>query len=140
MDRKEFLSLLGFSSGALVVASCMQSCKKDDHNTTAPTNIDFTIDISQNPYTALATAGNYIYKDGVIVAKTEAGNIIAVSQACTHEGTSVTFISGTNNHFHCPNHGATFNTSGAVTQGPANTALKQYTVTALTATTFKITS
>ncbi len=133
MDRKEFLTALGYSSGVLIFATCIGGCKKDSspNNTPTPTTapvVDFTLDISQPANAALNTNGGFIYFNGVIVAKTTAGNIIAVSQACTHEGTTVQFQGG-NNRFFCPNHGSTFNTSGGVTTGPATSALKQYTVT-----------
>ena len=125
MDRKEFLSSLGFSAASLMIASCLGGCEKK--SVSAP-SVDFTIDISQAPYNVLATAGNAVSKDGVIIAKTMNGDIIAVSQACTHEGINVTFQAN-NDRFYCSGHGATFSTSGAVTKGPANSALKQYTVT-----------
>jgi cytochrome b6-f complex iron-sulfur subunit len=129
MDRKEFLTALGYSSGALIFAACLGSCKKTNTDTTsaAPT-VDFTLDLTQPANSALNTAGGYIYSNGVIVAKTTAGNIIAVSQACTHQGTSVQF-QGANDRFYCPNHGATFSTTGSVTNGPASSSLKQYAVT-----------
>jgi len=125
MDRKEFLSSLGFSAASLMITSCLGSCKKSGTN--APT-VDFTIDISQSPYDVLVIVGNAVSKDGVIIAKTLAGDIIAVAQACTHEGINVTFQAN-NNRFYCSGHGATFSTTGAVTKGPASSPLKQYTVT-----------
>lgn len=125
MDRKEFLASLGFSAASLMIASCMGGCTKSSAN--APT-VDFTIDISQAPYNVLATPGNAVSKDGVIIAKTLSGDIVAVSQACTHEGINVSFQAN-NNRFYCGGHGATFSTTGAVTKGPATSALKQYTVT-----------
>ena len=129
MDRKEFLTALGLSSGALIVTSCLSACKKDaaNGNVTAPT-VDFTLDLSQPANAALNNPGGYIYFNGVIVAKTAAGSIIAVSQACTHQGVDVVYTSG-NNQFYCPSHGAGFSSTGVVTAGPANTALKLYTVT-----------
>jgi cytochrome b6-f complex iron-sulfur subunit len=48
--------------------------------------------------------------------------------ACTHEGTAINY-NNSQNLFICPLHGSIFNKSGAVVQGPATTALKQYTVT-----------
>lgn len=125
MDRKEFLSVLGFSAASMALVSCLGGCKKESN---AGPTVDFTIDITQPSYTALSTAGGFVYINGVIVAKTSAGNIIAVSQSCTHEGADVQFQNNSN-RFYCPRHGATFNTSGGVTNGPASTALKQYTVT-----------
>ena len=128
MDRKEFLSALGLSSGALIVTSCLAACAKNttNSNVTAPI-VDFTLDLSSPANAALNNPGGYVYSGGVIVAKTTAGNIIAVSQACTHQGVDVIYNS--NNQFYCPSHGAAFSTTGAVINGPANTALKEYKVT-----------
>ncbi len=130
MDRKEFLAALGYSSGVLIFAACLGGCSKastDTASTTAPT-VDFTLDLTQTANAALQTSGGYIYSNGVIVARTTTGTLIAVAQSCTHQGTSVQFQAA-NNRFYCPNHGATFSITGAVTNGPAATALKQYTVT-----------
>ena len=126
MDRKEFLSMLGFSAGGLLLASCMGGCKKDSGTTGA--TVDFTLDLTQPANAALTTAGGFVYSNGVIVAKTNSGSIIAVSSACTHEGTNVQYQASAS-RFHCPNHGANFSESGSVTQGPATTNLKQYSVT-----------
>ncbi len=127
MDRKEFLSMLGFSASALTIAACMGSCTKEGGSTVAPT-VDFTLDLTQSANAALNTNGGYVYSNGVIVAKTTSGTIIAVSASCTHQGTTVQYQSA-NNRFYCPNHGATYSNSGSVTQGPATASLKQYTVT-----------
>ncbi|MEQ1554751.1 MAG: Rieske (2Fe-2S) protein [Ferruginibacter sp.] len=132
MDRKEFLSALGLSAGAILLTTCLGGCKKesddDGGNVIAPSNVNFNLDLSLPANAALNTAGGYVYANGVIVAKTTSGTIIAVSQACTHAGTSVQFV-GSSNQFYCPNHGAKFNTTGGVTNGPATSALKQYAVT-----------
>ena len=130
MDRKSFLSSLGLSAGTVLVASCLGGCSKPDSpgNASTPATVDFTLDLSQPANTTLRTAGGYLYSNGVIVAKTLAGDIIAVSQVCTHQGVSVQFV-GSNNSFFCPGHGAGFSTSGAVINGPATTSLKKYTVT-----------
>ena len=125
MDRKKFLSTLGFSAASIALASCLGGCKKDAPS--GPT-VDFTFDLTQSPYTALAIPGSYLYSNGIIIANTTSGVIIAVSEACTHEGANVQY-QNSNNQFYCPRHGATFNTSGAVTRGPATTNLKQYAVT-----------
>lgn len=125
MDRKEFLTALGFSAASIALTACLGGCKNE---TPAGPTVDFTIDITQPAYSALANAGGYVYANGVIIAKTTFGSIIAVSQACTHEGAAVQY-QGNNNRFYCPRHGATFNTTGGVTGGPTSTPLKQYTVT-----------
>lgn len=131
MDRKEFLSALGYSSGALFFASCLGGCTKSDNpadaaNPAQPV-VDFTLDLTRAENAPLLSNGGYVYANGVIVAKTVSGTFIAVAQACTHQGTSVQYQSS-NNGFYCPNHGANFSATGTVVNGPAPTALKQYTV------------
>lgn len=135
MDRKEFLSQLGLTSAAVFMGACMAGCSKDG-STPAPTNVDFTINLSDPANSALGAAGGFIYKNNLIIARTQTNAYIAVSQACTHEGTSVQF-QGANNRFFCPNHGATFSTNGAVTNGPATRALVSYN-TQLTGTTLRV--
>lgn len=118
MTRKEFLSQVGIGAATLILPACIAGCKKS----TSTTTIDFTIDVSSG---ALSKNGGYLVNSGVIVARTSAGNFVAVAAACTHEGTNVQFsLSG--NNFTCPNHGAQFDTTGTVTKGPASTSLKQY--------------
>jgi cytochrome b6-f complex iron-sulfur subunit len=134
MDRKEFIRLAGGSAGWMLISSCMSGCSGSDVSP-APTNVDFTLDVSTG---ALATNGGSLNKSGVIVAKTLSGSFIAVSAACTHEGTTIQFQSS-NNNFRCPNHGAVFSTSGAVVNGPATKALTQYKTT-LTGTSLRVTS
>ena len=120
MNRKEFLSLVGIGATGVFVASCFSACKKENSNT-----IDFTLDLSSSANAALTTNGGYLVSQGVIVAKTNAGDYIAVSAACTHEGVNVQFQSSSN-RFHCPAHGANFTTTGTVQNGPANSPLTQY--------------
>lgn len=131
MNRKEFLSILGISAGGLVVATCLAGCKKTETNAT-----DFTLDLNNSTNSALNTNGGFVITKGVIVARTNTGAYIAVAAACTHEGTNVSYQAA-NNRFHCPNHGANFSSTGAVQNGPANTALQQYK-TELTGTTLRI--
>ena len=131
MDRKEFLASLGLSAGTFVLTTCLGGCSKSSSNTgsggTAPT-VDFTLDLTLPANAALKNNGGYLYSNGAIVARTTAGAYVAVSQACTHQGVTVQYVSGSN-QFYCPSHGASFSTTGGVTGGPANGALKQYTVT-----------
>ena len=140
MERKEFLSLLSASTASVLVASCLGSCgsssKTEDPqpSTTGGSNgtgtggakKDFTLDLNQNA--SLKTKGNAVVSNGVIVAYTNAGTYIAVAAACTHQGTTVDFDSGTT-RFTCSAHGSVFNQTGQVVTGPATTALKQYNTT-----------
>ncbi len=125
MDRKEFLSQVGVGAALLLIPSCiggLTGCKKDNPT---PTSVDFTLDVSSGP---LASNGGYLVHSGIIVARTNSGNYMAVSAACTHEGTQVNYVASSNN-FVCPSHGAKFDSSGSVTHGPANKNLTKYNTT-----------
>ena len=128
ISRKEFLAQVGIGAAVVLLPSCLVSCKKNTTNTTPSANslsIDFTLSVASG---ALSTNGGYLVHNGVIVARTNSGTYIAVAASCTHEGTNVQY-SGSTNSFTCPNHGAKFDASGNVTNGPANTALQRFNTT-----------
>lgn len=134
MDRKDFLSQVSLGAAAMLVPMCLgglSSCSKTAIN--APTNVDFTLDISSG---ALSTNGGYLVHSGVLVARTNSGTFLAVSAACTHEGTNVNYVASAND-FYCPNHGSVFSSSGAVVQGPAQQNLATYHTT-LTGTSLRV--
>ena len=136
MNRNEFLSHVGTGAAALLVPACfctLAGCSDSGSVPAAPTNVDFTIDISTG---ALSNNGGYLVKDGIIVARTTSGGFLAVSAACTHQGTTIQYV-GSSNSFRCPNHGATYNASGQVTLGPASRSLAQYNA-ALTGTSLRV--
>ena len=135
MDRKEFLSAIGLSTAGLILGSCLGGCKKENEGGNAPT-VDFTFDLNDPNYSVLNNHGEYKYINGVVVARTTSGILIAVSQSCTHEGQTVFFNSSTDG-FTCPAHGAQFSSTGDVTRGPASSPLKQYTVT-ITGTSVRV--
>jgi cytochrome b6-f complex iron-sulfur subunit len=132
MDRKEFLERMGIAIALPFCLSAVQSCSQSNP-IPAPKNVDFTIDVSSG---ALAQNGGYVAKNGLIVARTLSGEFLAVSAACTHEGTSVQYRASQNN-FTCPSHGATFSSTGKVTSGPAKRSLSVYN-TELTGTTLRV--
>ena len=120
MNRKEFLSLVGIGATGVFVASCFSACKKENSNT-----IDFTLDLSSSANAALTTNGGYLVSQGVIVAKTNAGDYIAVSAACTHEGVNVQFQAG-QYQFYCAAHSSYFSSTGSRISGPAQRGLTQF--------------
>jgi cytochrome b6-f complex iron-sulfur subunit len=136
MERKDFLEKVGFGTASLLILGCMQACSKaetavtaysNNNGSTTPKTVDFTINISIAPYNALNTAGGY-YVDvanSVIIARTLNNEFIAVSSVCTHANVTIEY-QGTNNRFYCSGHGSTFTNAGAVSNGPAAQALKQY--------------
>jgi cytochrome b6-f complex iron-sulfur subunit len=157
MERKDFIEQVGLSAASILIFGCMQSCSKSDSAapTTPPTNnnnppttnkIDFTINITNNPYTSLNTAGGF-YVDrtnNIIIARTLTPinpnePFIAVSSLCTHQQVTLEF-QASNNRFVCPSppgHGSLFSSTGAVVNGPAGAQLKTYK-TALTGNSLRI--
>ncbi len=137
MDRKEFLSLVGTSIAAITIGNCLQGCKKEETPPSATSQlVDFTLDLNAPANSALSNNGGYMYTNGVIVARTNAGNYIAVSQTCTHQGVTVVY-QASGNVFYCSGHGSKFSESGGVTQGPATAPLKQY-MAMLNGTTLRV--
>jgi cytochrome b6-f complex iron-sulfur subunit len=137
MNRKEFLSVFGVSAAVIACGSCLGSCNPLDSNIpTAPTNVDFTLDLTASGNTALNNVGGSVYHGGIIIAHTPSGTFVAVSQACTHAGTTVSY-DVQNNQFYCPSHGSTFSVTGAVTRGPAGSSLARYN-TALSGTSLRV--
>jgi cytochrome b6-f complex iron-sulfur subunit len=59
-----------------------------------------------------------------LVARTAQDTFTALNATCTHEACTITGFSS--QRFVCPCHGSEFTTSGAVVQGPAPTALRQF--------------
>jgi len=122
MNRMEFLSNVKFGAAIILLPACIGGLASCEKSPVAPANVDFTVDISSGP---LASDGGYIIQNGVIVARTNGSEFIAVSAACTHQGTNVIYYKNSNN-FICPNHGAKYDSTGKVTQGPATRSLVKY--------------
>jgi cytochrome b6-f complex iron-sulfur subunit len=136
MNRKEFLSTLGLGTAAVACSYCLNGCSPLNNPITAPTNVDFTLDLTAPANAALKTNGGYLYSGGIIVARTVSGTYVAVSQICTHAGGTVQYVSGANS-FYCPNHGSSFATNGSVINGPATSSLTAYH-TSLTGTSLRV--
>jgi len=139
MDRKEFLTLIGMSTGRIVLASCLGACNQQSVTPApSPLTVDFTLNLNDAANAPLKNKGGFIYNQGVIVAQTTSGIYIAVASTCTHQGQSVNFQSS-NNGFICYAHGSTFSSTGAVTNGPATYPLQQMKTT-LTGTMLRVQS
>ena len=138
MNRKEFVqqSFVGLTVLATGVglAQCLGGCT----SSTAPTNIDVTLDLTAPENAALMQIGGSLRTSGIIVACVAQGEYIAVQSACTHEGATIRWQQSAN-QFQCPEHGAAFSRNGAVARGPARTNLVSYTVT-VSGSTLRITS
>ena len=124
MDRKDFLLSACALCGVATALSTMQGCSKD----VAPTN--FTLDLSSSSNAALANVGGYVIANNgnTYVTRTSTTSFLALSLACTHQGTTVIYNSATA-QFTCPNHHSQFASNGAVQSGPASTNLNVLNVT-----------
>ena len=123
MDRKDFLKTTGLLcglGGMGMLATTLHSCTK------AAQPVNFTLDLSNSANAALNTVGGSVVTNDTVVIRQSSSTFIALSAICTHEGATVNYF---NNALVCPRHGARFDTSGAVTMGPANSPLAKYTVT-----------
>lgn len=149
MKRGEFLRSLGMSSAALMAFYCLgttlTSCSKSSDPTPTPTptptpstgtgltgnadasqgTVNFTLDLKDANYSKLKTVGQYVIVGSLIVAKTKAGSLAALSKTCTHQGTQVEYRMAQDD-IYCNNHGSTFSTTGVVLVTPAAKPLTQY--------------
>ncbi len=144
MDRKDFISTMGFTVAA-VCTGCLAACSKSGGTspgstgggTNPPASVNFSLDLNNQ----LLNVGDVQVNSGVIVARLATGNtagaFTAVQVACTHEGTSINYVAA-QNQFVCPLHGSTFSSSGSVVVGPATRSLKKYSIT-ITGTTLTVT-
>jgi cytochrome b6-f complex iron-sulfur subunit len=125
MDRKEFLFTLGKSAAVAGLVYCVGCSSNNNDVPTAPSNVDFTLDLTQETNKALISVGGALVTNGIIIGRTGAASFVAVSSACTHQGTTIQFQLN-NNRFYCDNHGSTFSLDGTVTNGPAAQPLTKY--------------
>lgn len=138
MNRKEFFQQSFIGLTVLATGAGITQCLGGCSSSTAPTDVDFTLDLTASSNAALKNIGGFLRTSGVIVACVGKDTYIAVQAACTHEGASLSWQQS-NNRFYCPEHGATFSRAGSVTNGPAQSKLVAYTTT-LNGTMLRVTS
>lgn len=131
MERKEFISTLGFSVAACACGALVSCSKSSDNPGSGGGGVVIDDPLEIDLSTTLLSVGSSVTRDGVIVVRladtNEPASFTALSVACTHQGTFVNYSSGSK-IFICPNHGSEFSTSGSVLQGPATKPLKKFQV------------
>jgi Rieske Fe-S protein len=90
--------------------------------------VDLTVSLAD--FATLGTVGGIARVDGnssnpVAAVQSPAGTYRAFSMVCPHAGTTINIRS---NGFRCPNHGATFSTTGTWTGGQRTNSLTELTV------------
>jgi cytochrome b6-f complex iron-sulfur subunit len=132
MNRRDIIKAF-ISGGAvlLVAPAVLTSCEKQNDPGGNPgggnNSGTLTIDLSGSEFSALATTGGYVVKNGVIIINTGGDTFVALSAICTHQGCIVGYNNSAGN-VQCGCHGSVFSTSGAVINGPASTPLARYSV------------
>ena len=120
LNRRKLLSIASSSTGLLLVAA-VPGCGN-------PTGSPPNGPIGAGNVAAL-TVGTMLVKSNVIVAR-DARGLYAMSAICTHAGC---FLDDSNSTIaaglSCPCHGSSFDASGAVTHGPAQSPLQHYALT-----------
>ena len=101
---------------------------------TLPAVVNGQVVLPLASFAALAAVGGSMsgqppgLADVLIVARTDANTVVALSAVCTHAACDVSFAPSASD-FQCPCHGSAFGLDGAVKQGPATLPLKSYPVT-----------
>ena len=134
-SRREFCThALTFVTAASLLESCGGSPTSPSSTAAAlplisgAIIIGNTIQVNIDMSSPLASVGSAALLQGLsgtyLVARVAQDTFNAMTAICTHEACTVTrFQSGT---FQCPCHGSEYNTSGAVTKGPAPSSLRRF--------------
>jgi Rieske Fe-S protein len=88
------------------------------------------VKINLNNYPDLNTIGGIaaiqINQETAFLKRTTINTVVCFNGACTHAGCPISYLKS-QNKFNCPCHGSQFDINGDVLQGPASSALTQYT-------------
>jgi cytochrome b6-f complex iron-sulfur subunit len=133
MERRDFLEQLGIGAAFVLTTACLGSCKKD----TAVTPADFTLDLTAAANANLKTNGGYVVSNGVVVAKTTAGDYVAATVVCSHEQKTQVVYDKAANQWHCTAHDARFDMTGKGVNSNGSKGLAIYKTT-LTGTSLRV--
>jgi len=122
IDRRNFVA----GAAALLASIALAGCGEDF--LTSPATVPST-QLTLSDYPALATVGGVatttVSGTPLAIVRTGSASFAAFSRICPHQGTTIEVVSS---GFHCPRHGATFNSSGQWTGGQRTSNLKSYPV------------
>lgn len=124
MDRRKFISLGALAAATAALAACAGAIT----DTTSPNSVSATVKVSD--YATLASVGGVavttVNGTPVAIVRTGATTFITLSRICPHQGSTIGQITG---GFRCPNHGATFNTTGVWVGGQPTSNMRSYATT-----------
>ncbi len=123
MNRKEFLEQLGLGAAFVLTTACLGGCAKEDFRPTEP--IDLTLDLTLLEYEALQQNGGFVVIDNaVVVARTLAGDYVAATRMCSHEGRLQ--ITLRDDEWYCTAHGARYMLDGGGLNNNGSNGLTTY--------------
>ena len=134
MNRRDVIQkfLLGGTVLAIVpsvLESCTKSTATDPSPTISPSSPSgsaINLDLSLTENSTLNSVGSSKLVQNILIINTGT-KIVALSAFCTHQGCTVGYNSGAKD-IECPCHGSTYSLTGSVTNGPAISPLRSYTV------------
>jgi nitrite reductase/ring-hydroxylating ferredoxin subunit len=123
IGRRQFVAFGAAALAAAALAACSAGS-----DLTSPSVVTAT-SLKLSDFPALASVGGVTTTtvSGVPIAivRTSASSFSAFSRICPHQGSTINVTTG---GFVCPNHGATFNSSGQWTGGQRTSNLRSYPV------------
>lgn len=130
MDRRQFLNWVGIGFLATSLPVAIAACDSGSSDSTAS---DGGGEGAVGTLAQLEQDGSILDESGadpilVITNPNGDGSVIAVNPTCTHAGCAVEW-NADQTQFVCPCHDSKFDTTGAVTQGPATQPLTVYSAT-----------
>jgi nitrite reductase/ring-hydroxylating ferredoxin subunit len=128
-NRRDFLTNAALLAAATLMAACGNGQIGASGTNNSITGVNGT-SLKLADYPALANVGGIatLTMQGVPVAivRTATATYVALSLVCPHQGTTVRVIGS---EFRCPNHGATFSSTGAWTGGQPTSNLSRISTT-----------
>ena len=125
MDRRKFVSLGAYAAAAAALAACAVS---NGGGITSPGSVGATVKVSD--YAGLASVGGVavatLNGTPIAIVRTSTATFITLSRICPHQGSTINQITG---GFRCPNHLATFDTTGNWVGGQRTSNMRSYTTT-----------
>ncbi len=92
------------------------------------TNVKAKLDLTSTTYSKLATIGNYVVINGIVVALSKANTYIAATVTCSHEPKKQVIYDKNNNEWYCTAHAARFSLTGSGLNSRGNRGLAVYKV------------
>lgn len=123
MTRTDFLKSLGLSGAALLTV-LLAACQRTE--VTPETPVDFDLDLTDHANAPLRQPGGFVVVQGVVVARTKPGHLVAVTQTCSHQAQKQVVFD--NHEFVCLAHGARFDTAGKGLNSNGSRGLRVYAV------------